>query len=92
MAWSVLTSSIARLINEARKLTAFSPKHQPTPHAAMITPPTPGPMMRAPLNTEEFRLMALCSSSRGTSSSLGLFVTARRAACQNRSPVDCLYN
>ena len=50
----------------ARKLTALAAKHHPTPTAAMTTPPSAGPAMRAMLNRLELSAIAFGSSSRPT--------------------------
>ena len=50
----------------ARKLAALAAKHQPTPTAAMTSPPMPGPKIRDALNRLELRATAFESSRRPT--------------------------
>ena len=57
---------ISRLASTARNETAFAAKHQPTPTAAITTPPSAGPTMRPRLNSVELSATAFGSSSRPT--------------------------
>ena len=41
-------------------------KHQPSPTAAMITPPIDGPMIRLPFTIDEFSAMAFGRSARSS--------------------------
>jgi hypothetical protein len=70
----------------ARNDRPLKKKHQPSPTVASSSPPSAGPMMRAPLNIIELRAMALVRSSRPTISTVKAWRAGASKALTKPSP------